>query len=90
MQRRRRYFAALVVVAGCVVVGWRYFSPPTRAQLGQSAADAFARNDLAAAEAALLQMTPRDSDVLRLLTDVDYRRGRKKSGVKWLDQRARQ
>jgi tetratricopeptide (TPR) repeat protein len=61
---------------------------PSRAQLEQAVFDAFARNDFVAAERALLRISPRDADVLRLLADVALRMGKNKDCLIWLERLA--
>ncbi len=86
---RRLRFMAVVVLGGLVlaVCGW-WVTRPTRAELEQGVFDAFARKDFARAEALLLQIEPRDADVLRLLPEVCLQTGRTHEAIQWLEQGA--
>lgn len=84
----RRIWVASIGVGLVAAIGWWLLTRPTRVDLEQTVVEAIARNDLPKAEATLMQITPRDADVLRLLADVAFRRGRTHDCVHWLEQLA--
>ena len=86
--RRRRFTAVAVLVGLTLAIGSWWVTRPTRAELEQGVFDALARNDFAQAETLLLQISPRDDDVLRLLPEVCLKTGRKREAIQWLEQAA--
>lgn len=88
MRVPRRIWVASIGVGLAAAIGWWWFTRPTRADLEQTVVEAIARNDLPKAEAALLQIRPRDADVLQLLADVAFRSGRQRDCVHRLEQLA--
>lgn len=88
MRIRLWIWATLIGVGLTAATGWYVLGYSSRADLERTVIQAMGRNDLAAAESALLRIRPRDADVLQLLADVAYRRGRKRECVSWLEQLA--
>ena len=86
--RRRRIGAIAVMVGLALAISAWWVTRPTRAELEQGVFDAFARNDLAQAEVLLLQISPRDADVLPLLSVVCEKTGRKREAIQWHAQLA--
>ena len=70
-----------------LIVCWHYVTP-SRAVLEQQVITAMDEQDLPKAEASLLQISPRDKDVLELLADVAFRQGRKRECLQWLEKLA--
>jgi enediyne biosynthesis protein E4 len=81
-------FALLTTVSISILLACWHFLTPSRALLEQQVITAMAANDLSKAEASLLQISPRDSEVLELLADVAFRQGRKQQCLKWLEELA--
>jgi len=88
MRIQRRIWVTLICAGLTVLIGWYFLVSSNRADLERVVIEAMGRNDFAAAETALLKIRPRDSDVLQILADIAYRRGRKKDCIAWLEQLA--
>lgn len=85
---RQRIGSVLVLLGLAIAASWWWLTRPTRAELEQAVYDAFARNDFVQAEASLLQISPRDADVLKLLADVSFKTDKKQDGIRWMEQLA--
>lgn len=88
MRIQRRTWVAAIFAGLTIIIGSYVLFTPNRADLERVVIEAMGRHDFAAAEKALLKIRPRDSDVLQILADIAYRRGRKQDCITWLEQLA--